>query len=192
MNASFLSPRWLAVPALAAALAGTSGCMTYDDYAARAEMGKEEDVLLVKEDVRKLAGRIEAVELELQRLENQVETSRSGQDAQTRARLDELDGRIKGVETARENDKREIIDKLTAKITEIVSKSASSSSSSAAKRQNTKRSSSDVGYEHEVKSGESLSAIAAAYGVTLKVLMDNNGITDPNKLRVGQKLFVPQ
>ncbi len=191
MRALFLNTRSLAVPALALALAGATGCMTYDDYAARAEMDKQEDVLLVKEDVRKLAGRIEAVELELQRLENQVESARSGQDAQTRARLDELDGRIKGVEIARENDKREIIDKLTAKITEIVSKS-SGSSSSGAKRQNTKRSSSDVGYEHEVKPGESLSAIAAAYGVTLKVIMDNNGITDPNKLRVGQKLFIPQ
>jgi LysM repeat protein len=191
MKTPFSNVRPLMVPALALVLAGASGCMTYDDYAARAEMDKQEDVLLVKEDVRKLAGRVEAVELELQRLENQVETARSGQDAQVRAQIEQLESRIKGVETARENDKREIIDKLTAKITEIVSKSAGSSSG-AAKRQNTKRSSSDVGYEHEVKPGESLSAIASAYGVTVKVVMDNNGITDPNKLRVGQKLFIPQ
>jgi hypothetical protein len=173
-------------------LAAAPGCMTYDD-AAREQMDKQEDLLLVQEDVRKLAGRVEAVELELQPMENRALNTRSGEDAQTRSRLDELDARIKGVEAARQADKQEIIDKLSAKIAEIVGKS-SSSSSGAAKRQSTRHpaSSSDVGYEHEVKPGESLSAIAAAYGVTLKVVMDNNGITDPNKLRVGQKLFIPQ
>ena len=49
-----------------------------------------------------------------------------------------------------------------------------------------------TGYEHEVKAGESLSAIASTYGVTIKTIIDNNDIKDPNKLRVGQKLFIPE
>ena len=51
--------------------------------------------------------------------------------------------------------------------------------------------SSDYGYEHVVQPSESLSEIASAYGTRVKVIVDENGITDPNRLRVGQKLFIP-
>ncbi|MEO2155589.1 MAG: LysM peptidoglycan-binding domain-containing protein, partial [Acidimicrobiales bacterium] len=42
-----------------------------------------------------------------------------------------------------------------------------------------------------VVSGDSLSAIAAAHGVTVSALMDANGITNPNLLSVGQELRIP-
>ena len=48
------------------------------------------------------------------------------------------------------------------------------------------------GYEHVVKSGETLSQIATQYGVTVQVIVDANELADPNALRVGQKLFIPQ
>jgi LysM repeat protein len=183
--------RVFASPVLALLLAGTAGCVTYDE-GVNEEMNKQEDLLLVQEDVRKLSGRIESVELELQRLESQADGARTSQDAQMQSRLQELDTRMRALEAARQSDKQEIVDKLSAKIAEIVARS--SPSSGAARKQNVKRAtpSSDTGYEHEVKPGESLSAIAAAYGVTVKVIMDNNGISEPNKLRVGQKLFIPQ
>ena len=193
MKTPFLLVRTWAAPALAALLAGTAGCATYDNTASE-EMNKNEDLLLVQEDVRKMSGRIEAVELELQRLESRSDSSQTTQSAQTQSRLAELDTRIRTLEAARQTDKQEIIDKLSAKIAEIVSRSTSSGS--AAKKQNVKRTgpNSDTGYEHEVKAGESLSAIASAYGVTVKVIMDNNNMTDAdkNKLRVGQKLFIPK
>ena len=44
---------------------------------------------------------------------------------------------------------------------------------------------------HVVAQGEFLSSIAAAYGVTAHELAALNGIKDPNKLRVGQKLVIP-
>jgi LysM repeat protein len=42
-----------------------------------------------------------------------------------------------------------------------------------------------------VVSGDSLSAIAAAQGVTVSALMDANGITNPNLLSIGQQLRIP-
>ena len=48
------------------------------------------------------------------------------------------------------------------------------------------------GYEHVVKPGESLSKIARDYGATIQAIVDANELTDPNNLRVGQKLFIPQ
>jgi LysM repeat protein len=45
---------------------------------------------------------------------------------------------------------------------------------------------------HEVRIGETLSEIAAAYGVPLAELMALNGISDPNTIRVGQTLILPE
>ena len=48
------------------------------------------------------------------------------------------------------------------------------------------------GYEHVVRGGETLSTIAREYGVTINAIVEANAISDPNTLRVGQKLFIPQ
>jgi LysM repeat protein len=45
---------------------------------------------------------------------------------------------------------------------------------------------------HVVKSGETLSAIALRYGVTVAAIQAANGIKDPNKIVVGQKLVIPK
>ena len=42
-----------------------------------------------------------------------------------------------------------------------------------------------------VKTGDSLSKIASAHGVSSRELAELNQITDPNKVRVGQKLILP-
>lgn len=44
---------------------------------------------------------------------------------------------------------------------------------------------------HVVRARESLSRIAARYGVTRKALIDTNKLTRPEQLRVGQRLVVP-
>lgn len=44
---------------------------------------------------------------------------------------------------------------------------------------------------HTVASGESLSRIANRYGVSVREIQQLNNITDPNKIRIGQKLKLP-
>jgi nucleoid-associated protein YgaU len=175
-------------------LAGTSGCVTLDNDAN--QMQAREDMLIVQDNMQKLSGRIEGLELEVERLRRDVDAARSGPSPvqPLQARLDDLEARIRAVDAARERDKQEIVDKLSTKITQIVSSSKSSGSSSV-KKQGSKKSSSSssqTGYEHEVQAGDTLSAIAAAYGVSTKVILDNNDVKDPNRLRVGQKLFIPE
>jgi LysM repeat protein len=47
------------------------------------------------------------------------------------------------------------------------------------------------GSTYKVKSGDTLSAIAARFGTTVKVLTNLNHISDPSKLHVGQVLQLP-
>lgn len=151
-------------------------------------------MLIVQDKMQKLDGRIEGIELEIERLRRDVDAARSGPSPvqPLQARLDDLEARIRAVDAARERDKQEIVDKLSTKLTQIVSSSKSSGSSSAKKQGSKKSSGAQSGYEHEVQAGDTLSAIAAAYGVTSKVILDSNDIKDPNRLRVGQKLFIPE
>lgn len=182
---------WIAV---GGAVLGLAGCMTYEETSRQAMAGRE-DYLLVQEEMRRLSGRLEAVELEISRLQAHLDTLRASQgqsaDAAARmlqVRIEELESRLRALDAARERDKQEIVDVLSKKVAQLVT---SPPSAGAAKKQNTpRRSGPQTGYEHEVKAGESLSAIAAAYGVSIKVIMEDNDLKDPNRLRVGQKLFI--
>ncbi len=44
---------------------------------------------------------------------------------------------------------------------------------------------------YTIKSGDTLSEIARDHGVSTKALMAENGISDPNRIRVGQTLSIP-
>ncbi len=48
-----------------------------------------------------------------------------------------------------------------------------------------------AGDYHIVKSGETVSEIAGIYGVTISSIMEVNGMDDPHKLYIGQKLIIP-
>ena len=168
-------------------------------WRAREEMRQREDMLIIQDDYRKLEGRLEGIDVEMARLERSVETLRDSQTRDTaaqlqkmQARLDELEARIARVDAAREKDKKELVDRLSSQIAEIMSRSAASRSVSTTGRRTTDRRTSNTGYEHEVKPGESLSAIAAAYGVSVQTILDHNDIKDAHRIRVGQKLFIPE
>lgn len=49
-----------------------------------------------------------------------------------------------------------------------------------------------VGREHVIESGQTLSQIARAYGVSVKAVVRANNLKDANAIRVGQKLFIPE
>lgn len=47
-------------------------------------------------------------------------------------------------------------------------------------------------YEHTVESGQTISEIAQAYGVSQKEVMDVNNIKNASRIQVGQKLYIPK
>lgn len=46
--------------------------------------------------------------------------------------------------------------------------------------------------KHIVQPGETMFGIAVQYGVTVQTIMQANNLTDPNYLRVGQELIIPE
>lgn len=46
-------------------------------------------------------------------------------------------------------------------------------------------------FEHTLKSGETLGGLAKRYGVSTEQIMTANNISDPRKIRAGQKLVIP-
>lgn len=164
-----------------------AGCTTYDD--SRSAVQENENILLLREDVNRCKSRLETMEIEQQRILNEIQQLRAkDQDENTKVRLDEFERRIAALDAARANDRQAIIDQLSGNVAKMMGtttapKTTKSASSSAA---------SSTGYEHIVKEGETLSAIAAAYKVKPSVIIEANDIKNPDALRKGQKLFIPQ
>jgi LysM repeat protein len=49
----------------------------------------------------------------------------------------------------------------------------------------------NTGFYHHVEFGESLSKIAKRYQVPIDSIIEANGLSNPDALYVGQKLFIP-
>ena len=185
--------RSIAAVGLAALL---SGCAGFWDDPGRTVQQQREDELLREERERRLAGRIETLELEVAALRRELDQARRGADTvvQTRVRAIEekiaaLEQRWRDSEAAREKDRREIVEVLSKRMAELLQTSgASSGRMASAPRRSPNRS----GWEHEVKPGESLSTIAAAYGARVADIVEANQLRDADRIRVGQKLFIPE
>jgi LysM repeat protein len=172
-----------------------SGCITLPEPAATQDTRAREDFLILQESIQQLRGRIEGIELEQERLRNRLDASRAEQAGATSAQIEalraktaELESRLRTLDAAREKDRQEIVDSLSRKISQIVTAPATSPSRSS---KTPKKPASGEGYEHVVQAGETLSAIAAAYGVRSSDIIEANDLKKPDQLRAGQKLFIP-
>ncbi len=152
-----------------------SGCQPYQ-AAQSSRTRQTEDQLIAQETQRRMAGRIETLEMEIGRISRELDTLR-----QT------LDVRYNQLEQKSEADKRELITQLTAQLEKLLAQAPSvAQPAPAASGENV------YGYEHIVRQGETLSTIAKAYNVTAKAIIESNKIKNPDRLSIGQKLFIPE
>ena len=210
MNFHFLKHSLLFAPVLVCGW--LAGCVTPPDHEARQATQESEDIRIMQEQTIKLAGRIEGLEIDNQKLHTEVDALRTGQahagaaasDNQAlRTELGDLDHRLRSLEAAREKDKQEIVDVLSKKVAQIVGggtvpepgsrkKSGGGKSGGSSKAAGTSDKSAGGGESYVVKSGDTLSGIATANGVTVSALMEANNIKKPNAIRAGQKLVIPK
>jgi len=186
--------------ALCAIALFTSGCVTtYDNTRTHQVVQEREDILLLREDIRRLSGRVEIIESELDRIARdlhqqraeQVRAAQTGQQTAD-ARIADLNRRIAEVDRLREQDKKEIVERLSKTIEQMMRTAAPTPPrGSSGARGTTTTASSGRGVEHVVGPGQTLSEIASAYGVRPQVIIDANQLRNPDRLQVGQKLFIP-
>lgn len=180
----------------ALALAGT-GCVSTQDRDAPPP-ATQADVSYLREEIRRLNARIEASESELGRVQGDVVAAQSSQPAYASAgqvqsletQIEDLQRQIRALDAARATDKQEIYDDISKKIATLL-KSAPASAASRGTPASKPRTGSQSGIEHVVQAGESLSKIAAAYGVKMDVIVQENGLKSADSIYVGQKLFIP-
>ena len=151
-----------------------SGCQ--NPYQARTTSTRSaEDRLIEQENQRRMAGRLETLEMEIGRISREL-------DNQRRA----LETRCAAIERKSETDKRELVNRLTAQLEKLLKQAAPPAAAPAASGGNA------YGYEHIVRQGETISTIAKAYNVTPKAIIDANKIKNPSLIRIGQKPFIPE
>lgn len=175
--------------ACAAGLAASAGGCVTTRKQAEADARTKVDILLLREDVVRAQGRVEGVEMETARIAAELEqlretAARADKQAGVATRkIEELERRLADLDAARVKDRDAIIEQLSARMAELIAKSGASARRAGA---------SGTGYEHTVQAGETLSQIAAAYKVSPQAIIDANSLKNPDLLKQGQKLFIPQ
>lgn len=185
--------RWFPAAALAAAV-GLAGCETTQRRAVHpAEIRRQEDQAIFEERIQRLTGRIEGLEAETAATRAEIAALRRdlsvNAQAETRVlheRIESLDRRLRESDQARERDREQILSSLSGRIAEILSRTGSTGAPRVSRPRGT-----GYVYEHEVRPGESLSRIAAAYGVTVQSIKDENRLTS-DLIRAGQVLLIPE
>lgn len=155
---------------------GLSGCETLQVQTRADRAALTEDQLIARETQRRLAGRLETLEMELGRISRDLDLLRG-----------QLENRLVIIERKSEEDKRELAARLSGELDKLIQQVSAASA-----RQPAVAPSGGRGIEHTVRPGETLFIIAKAYNVSTRAITDANQISDPNRLSVGQKLFIPQ
>lgn len=154
---------------------GLTGCetMPYQITTPANRVSMTQDQLIAQENQRRMAGRLETLEMQMSQMSRDLDTLRS-----------QLAIRCASIEQKSEADKREMVSRLSGELDKLIKQTAAVKSAAPAV--------SSRGIEHVVQPGETLYIISKAYGVSTKTILDANKMQDAGKLSVGQKLFIPQ
>lgn len=161
-------------------LLGVAGCTTlYSEGQVDPDAQRDLTIRNLQGQVNRLQENVndtQAQREELDRRMEQAEADARMAQLEQQNRIAELERRLAALDQARERDRNEIV----TKVADIVKTSSGGGVRTA------------NGYEHPVQAGETLSAIAAAYKVSAAAIIKANNLKNPDNLRVGQKLFIPE
>jgi len=140
----------------------------------------EEELASLRHSIDRLVERADASDTDFSR---GLEAVREGQQQLGI----ELENRIRSIDTAREEDRQDLLARIAIVLEEVTSENRR-----LAGEIEDLRGAMSVGYTHVVQRGETLAAIAAKYGVTVADIVGANDIPNPNVIAVGKSLFIPQ
>jgi LysM repeat protein len=132
---------------------------------------------MADEKVHRLQGRVESIEMEHARLLQELQQLRNEVRAYNQ-QISQVNASVKSLEARQGRDTQEVVKRVEGLLKKAVPTRSAKSSRGA-------------GREHVVESGHTLSAIAQAYGTTIKAIKQANNLKSDN-IYVGQKLFIPE
>ena len=156
-----------------------SGCQTLQTPQQRQVTARQQaSVRYTEERVQRLQGQVESVEMENARLMQEMQQLRQdvGSLSSQIAQLSSSMGTLESKQTREMNE-------LIRRVESLLKKSVAARPAPTPSR--------GAGREHVVEAGHTLSAIAQAYGTSIKAIKDANNLKSDN-IYVGQKLFIPE
>ena len=184
------------------AIVAFSGCETMynnsgrrqeaDNAAMRAAMERQQlsrDTEIAKAAAQSAEVQLQQIDARLLRLEDTLRQSQNanGSDiAALQREIASLKGETAAIRADRETMKKEIVNQISSEVAKLLASQQKAAAAAAAST----AAASQSGYEHKVQPGQTLSAIAQAYGVSVEKIKKANGLKN-DVIRVGQTLFVP-
>lgn len=145
----------------------------------------QRDTEIAKASAQEAGVRLDDVESRLDRVERRAENSAGMSDVTSlRGEVSSLRAELADIRADREKMKKEIVDEISANVAKMLAAKQAAAPRPAAPV------ASQTGYEHKVQSGQTLSAIAQAYGVSVEKIKQANGLKN-DTIKVGQTLFIP-
>lgn len=148
-------------------------------YAQQAQVLRE-----IQYTLQALSAKVDAIEQQQSALSSRISALERGGNAATKDELAALRADFNVLKSEQGKMRGEIVTDLSNKIQTIAEKQRAAAEQAAKSAQKS-------GYNHVVEAGQTISAIAQAYKVTPASIMKANKIKDATKIRVGQKLFIP-
>ncbi|MEN7973213.1 MAG: LysM peptidoglycan-binding domain-containing protein [Verrucomicrobiota bacterium] len=158
-----------------------SGCETLQTPQQRREATARQQAAArhAEERAYRMQGGLESVEMENARLVQEVQQLRS-EVRSCNSQISQLNSKMASLESKQAREMNELIKRVEKLLKKSVASRPSRSSSGRG-----------TGREHVVEPGHTLSAIAQAYGTTVKAIKQANNLKS-DSIRVGQKLFIPE
>lgn len=171
--------------ALGSLVLSLAGCETLVQQQRSQRVRQYSDLELLSRDVTQLKEQVRELSASRERVYQEAEATRAASDATARqlgTRMDALEQALKASEARQAQQKQDIISSLSSKVTGLLKAQAQTASAPTHVR----------GREHTVEEGQTLSEIARAYGTKMSVIQKANALKNPDSLRVGQVLFIPE
>lgn len=137
--------------------------------------------------LQSLQSRLDAIELRQTTLSSRISALEKGSQFASKDDLVALRSDLHALRASQSDLREAIVDEISGKMANVMRQQQATQEKNR-KAQEAKQKS---GYEHIVEAGQTVSAIAQAYKVSVKSILRANNIKDPTKIRVGQKLFIP-
>lgn len=169
-----------------------TGCVTddlankQDVYMVRSQVN--EQIIHMEDRLNALEGQVDAMDKKQEDIQNRIAGMENSLNNKMFAYQKDISTLQQDLKSMKESVSSQIDKKMDVVIEEVIKENQKI----AEKINALQKEKYDLGIYHTVQRGETLSEIASKYGVSVDDVIASNEIENPDRLKIGQKLFIPQ